>query len=69
VIGTWDISLVDGITVIRVPRNGWYTIDRENMENLGIEPDIYVVQDLNHLRDGIDDQLNAAIEYLLGQIQ
>ena len=69
VIGTWNILLVDGVTTIRIPRNGWYTVSGDNMENLGIEPDIYVEQDLNHLRDGIDDQLNAAIEYLLGQIR
>ena len=68
VIGTWSFALVDGVTYIRVPRNGWYTIEGENMENLGIEPDIRVEEDLNHLRDGIDDQLNAAIEYLLDQL-
>ncbi len=68
VIGTWSLPLVDGITWIRTPRNGWYTIDGENMENLGIEPDIFVEQDLNHIRDGIDDQLNYAIEYLLERI-
>ena len=69
VIGTWNIPLVDGITIIRIPRNGWYTNRYENMENLGIEPDIYVEQDLNHLRDGIDDQLEAAIEYLLEELE
>jgi len=68
VIGTWTLPLVDGITRIRVPRNGWYTIDGENMENLGIQPDIYVEQDLNHVREGVDDQLNYAIEYLLDRI-
>jgi tricorn protease len=68
VIGTWNIALVDGVTVIRIPKRGWYTMDDENMENLGIEPDIRVVQDLNHIRDGIDDQLNYAITYLMDRI-
>jgi len=68
VIGTWNIALVDGVTYIRVPRNGWYTIEGVNMENMGVEPDIRVVEDLNHIRDGIDDQLNAAIEFLLSEI-
>lgn len=65
VIGTWTITMVDGYTRIRVPRNGWWTDDFENMERMGVEPDIYIEQDLNHLRDGIDDQLNYAVEYLM----
>ncbi len=69
VIGTWNLTLVDGVTTIRAPRNGWFTVDGENMENLGIEPDIYVEQDMNHLNNGIDDQLLAAIEYLLDEIE
>ncbi len=68
VIGTWNISLVDNQTRIRVPRVGWYTLAGENMENTGVVPDIRIEQDLNHLRDGIDDQLNAAIRYLLGEL-
>ena len=68
VIGTWTLPLVDGITQIRVPRHGWYTIECENMENLGIQPDIYVEQDLNHIRAGIDDQLESAIDYLLDKL-
>ena len=39
-----------------------------DLENLGVEPDIIVEQELNHIRDGIDDQLEYAVRYLLDQI-
>lgn len=68
VIGTVEYPLVNGTAHIRIPRVGWYTADMKNMENLGIQPDIKVEADLNHIRDGIDDQLNAAVEYLIKQI-
>jgi tricorn protease len=69
VIGTVTIPLVDGSRMFRIPRVGWYTLEGEDMENLGIEPDIRVVNDLEHIREGVDDQLNAAIEFLLGEIE
>jgi len=69
VIGTWNIALVDGVTYIRVPQNGWLTMEGQNMENLGIQPDIRVADDLNHIRDGIDDQLNAAVEFLMERLK
>ena len=68
VIGTVNIGLVDGVRSIRVPRVGWFTLEGENMENYGVEPDIRVVNELAHIREGIDDQLNAAIEFLLNEI-
>jgi tricorn protease len=68
VIGTVEYQLVDGTTWMRIPRVGWFTAGMRNLENLGITPDIPVEQDLNHIRDGVDDQLNAAVTYLLDHL-
>lgn len=68
VIGTWNMRLVDGSTTMRIPGVGWYTVNGRNMENMGVDPDIHVVQNLNHMQDGIDDQLNAAIENILSEL-
>jgi tricorn protease len=65
VIGTEEYDLIDGHASIRLPMEGWYDIRQENLENMGVDPDIRVVNDLNHIRDGIDDQLNYAVQYLL----
>ena len=65
VIGTEEYRLIDGRTGIRLPMEGWFYLSGENLENDGVEPDIRVVNDLNHIRDGIDDQLIYAVEYLL----
>jgi C-terminal processing protease CtpA/Prc len=69
VIGTDEFTLVDGATVIRLPIEGWYTLDLHDLENLGVKPDIKVVNDLNRIRDGIDDQLDAAINNLMDQLK
>jgi tricorn protease len=68
VIGTEEFTLIDGRTGIRLPMEGWYTLSGANMENLGIQPDIRVVNDLNDIRDGIDDQLDTAVQYLLERL-
>lgn len=65
VIGTEGYTLIDGQSGIRLPMEGWFSLDGSNLENDGVEPDIRVVNDLNHIRDGIDDQLIYAVEYLL----
>ncbi|MFH1676501.1 MAG: S41 family peptidase [bacterium] len=65
VIGTVDLSLVNGVNSMRIPRVGWFTLEGKDLENLGIEPDIRVENSLEHVREGIDDQLNAAIDYLM----
>ena len=69
VIGTVEYPLIDGTTWMRIPRVGWYTVEMQNTENLGIQPDIWVDQDLNHIRQGFDDQLHAAVNYLVAKIQ
>jgi tricorn protease len=68
VIGTVEYQLIDGTTWMRIPRVGWFTNNMTDLENLGITPDLPVEQDINHIRDGIDDQLNAAITYLLDHL-
>ncbi|HDS30840.1 MAG TPA: hypothetical protein ENN67_07330, partial [Firmicutes bacterium] len=68
VIGTANITLVDGSTSMRVPRVGWFTLDGRNMENFGVEPDIRVINDLDDVWNGIDCQLLKAIEFLSHEI-
>jgi tricorn protease len=68
VIGTDEFDLIDGATSIRLPIEGWYTLDLKNLENLGVKPDIRVVNDMNKIRDGIDEQLDAAIKNLLDKL-
>jgi tricorn protease len=68
VIGTDEFELVDGQTVIRLPMEGWYTLDLKDLENMGVKPDIRVVNDLNRIRDGFDDQLDAAVKCLMDKL-
>jgi tricorn protease len=69
VIGTVEYPLIDGSQYMRIPKVGWYTIEGKNMENLGIQPDVKVEEDIEHVREGIDDQLNAAVKYLMDEIR
>ncbi len=59
VIGTSDVSLVDG-TGFRVPSTGWFTLSGENLENNGVEPDIHVPELPADAGANIDRQLDAA---------
>ncbi len=63
VIGTVDIKLVDGST-FRTPFVKWITAGGKNMENLGIEPDIYVRNMPQDVVEGRDAQLDKAIKEL-----
>ena len=58
---------MDG-SMLRMPSWGWYRLGGQNMEGMGAEPDIYVHIDPNGLPAGEDNQLEAAIDYLLQQI-
>jgi tricorn protease len=68
VIGTNDVQLIDG-TGFRVPGSGWYDMRGKNLENWGIEPDVYVFRppEEAHLT-GRDSQLERAVEELLKQL-
>jgi C-terminal processing protease CtpA/Prc len=68
VIGTEEYTLIDGVSGIRLPIEGWFGLDWTNLENYGVPPDIRVVNDLNHIRDGVDDQLNYAVQYLIDEL-
>lgn len=64
VIGTREATLVDG-TRYRIPTSGFYTLDGKSMENLGIQPDIYVENTPEDMVKHRDRQLEAAVEVLL----
>ncbi|MBN1592346.1 MAG: PD40 domain-containing protein [Candidatus Coatesbacteria bacterium] len=68
VIGTTGIRLLDG-TYFRLPIRGCYTLEGKTLENMGIQPDIYVEnppeQDFS---TEADDQLKAAVDDLLKQL-
>ena len=68
VIGTDEFTLIDGSTGIRLPMEGWYNLNMTNLENNGVQPDIRVVNDLNDIRDGKDDQLDTAVKYLMDNL-
>jgi tricorn protease len=68
VIGTNDITLMDG-SHFRIPGTGWYRMSGKNLENIPVEPDIYV--DNSPEMDGAsnDNQLKKAIETLLEEVE
>jgi tricorn protease len=61
VIGTVSVRLIDG-SVFRVPRTGVYTSQGVNMENKGVVPDVQVDQLPDQLAQGLDPQLDKAVE-------
>jgi tricorn protease len=68
VIGTNDVRLIDG-TGFRIPGSGWYDMRGKNLENWGIEPDIYVDRPPEEDLLGRDSQLERAVEVLLGELR
>lgn len=67
VIGTSDITLLDG-SRFRVPGTGWYRLSGKNLENIPVEPDIYVENCPEMDGSSNDDQLRKAIEVLLQEV-
>ncbi len=67
VIGTNDVRLIDG-TMFRVPGSGWFDLDDRNLENWGIEPDIFVESPPEEASRGHDAQLERAVEVVLEAI-
>jgi tricorn protease len=69
VIGTGSYSLIDGSTV-RTPGTGVYLADpkRTNMENYGVQPDIFVDNTPEDNLAGRDRQLEVAVQELLKQL-
>lgn len=67
VIGTSAYGLWDG-GMIRMPSNGAYAIDGENLEGNGRKPDFAVPFDPNAWNQGRDTQLEKAVEELMKRI-
>ena len=68
VIGTNDITLSDG-SKFRIPRVGWYGLNGENLEHLGVPPDILVEETVDDRLKGLDPQLDRALEVILSEIR
>jgi tricorn protease len=68
VIGTGGTRLLDG-SWLRLPTVGWYTLDGRNMENSGVDPDLYVELTPADEVTRRDPQLDRAIEVLLEQVE
>jgi len=64
VIGTGAWTLIDGST-FRKPSWGAFTVDGEDLENSGREPDFHVYTSYNDWMDGKDPQIEKAVEEML----
>ena len=69
VIGTDDITLFDGITVFRVPSEGWYRLNGKSLELGPVQPDIYVENPPIYDNTTGDPQLKKAISVLMKEIR
>jgi tricorn protease len=69
VIGTGSYALIDGSTV-RTPGVGVYLADRQktNMENYGVQPDVYIDNTPEDNLAGRDRQVDAAVQELLKEL-
>ncbi|MBI4893357.1 MAG: PD40 domain-containing protein [Acidobacteria bacterium] len=67
VIGTGAYQLLDGSS-IRTPGAGVYTAKGENMENYGVQPDVYVDNLPADFLAGKDAQISKAVELLSAEI-
>jgi tricorn protease len=64
VIGTSAVRLIDGST-FRIPRTGVFNLKGDNMEKVGVAPDVAVETNPDQLAKGQDAQLDKAVEVLL----
>ncbi len=69
VIGTYNVTLIDGSTFFRVPVTGWRTLDGVNLENYGVKPDIYVEHTPEDNAEDRDLQLEVAVKELLKSLK
>ncbi|HKI34837.1 MAG TPA: S41 family peptidase [Gemmataceae bacterium] len=63
VIGTINVALIDGST-FRIPRIGVYNVKGENMDKVGVTPDVAVETLPDQAARGIDAQLDRAVQVL-----
>ncbi len=68
VIGTSPHKLMDGSSM-RMPSNGWWLLDKTNMESNGCQPDIKVKMSPENIINDNDVQLKKAIEELMKKIK
>ena len=68
VIGTGAFGLLDG-SQIRTPGSRVETVRGENMENFGVQPDVFVDNSPADFASGHDRQVEKAIEVLRGQMK
>ena len=68
VIGTYNVTLIDGTTFFRVPVTGWRTLDGVNLENYGVKPDILVEHSPEDNANENDLQLKTAVDLLLKEL-
>jgi C-terminal processing protease CtpA/Prc len=63
VLGSTIFDVGSGYTLY-LPVFGWYAPDGNRTEGAGVVPDIQVDIDPKSLAEGVDDQLNKAVEVL-----
>lgn len=68
IIFTSGKSLVDG-SFYRLPSWGCYTFTGEDLEMTGVKPDIYIKNTFKDKLDGLDPQLEKAIEEIQKQLK
>ena len=62
-------GLIDGASVT-VPTFGYYTTDGVwSIEGYGVDPDMEVIDDPSKMTNGVDVQLEAAIEHMLQELE
>ncbi|MCQ2145833.1 MAG: S41 family peptidase [Bacteroidales bacterium] len=68
IIFTSSVRLIDGSTC-RMPAWGCYSVSGEDLEHIGVTPDIYVKNTFKDRLEGKDPQLDAAIKEVLSQLK
>jgi tricorn protease len=64
VIGTREVRLIDG-SRFRIPQTGVFNMKGDNMEKVGVAPDVAVDTNPDELAKGRDAQIDKAVEVLL----
>ena len=67
IIFTSSFRLLDGSSC-RIPAWGCYNLEGEDLEKVGVKPDIYVRNTFKDRLTGKDPQLEAAIKEVLRQL-